>query len=124
MKFKVIIIMLFMLTIACKQDVKGVVNVSVSDVKTEMTEGEIQLLDVRTPEEWSNGVIKGAEKINFYDDNFEATVANKIDMNKPVYVYCKSGGRSLQASELLVKKGYKVYNMLGGYDQWKEKYEE
>lgn len=113
-----------MLTIACKQDVKGVVNVSVSDVKTEMTEGEIQLLDVRTPEEWSNGVIKGAEKINFYDDNFEATVANKIDMNKPVYVYCKSGGRSLQASELLVKKGYKVYNMLGGYDQWKEKYEE
>jgi predicted sulfurtransferase len=52
------------------------------------------ILDVRTPEEWAEGTISGAERINYHDDNFAQQV-DKLDKNIPVYVYCRSGGEVL-----------------------------
>ncbi|MBI2280981.1 MAG: rhodanese-like domain-containing protein [Bacteroidetes bacterium] len=78
------------------------------------------ILDVRTPEEWAEGTIEGATKINYHDDNFEQQV-EKLDKETPVYVYCKSGGRSSSAADILEKKGFKkVYNLDGGITSWKE----
>lgn len=76
------------------------------------------ILDVRTPDEWADGIIAGAEKINFYDDNFAQQI-EKLDKTTPVYLYCRSGGRSANAADILKEKGFtKVYNLDGGITSW------
>ncbi len=77
-----------------------------------------QLLDVRTPGEWNEGVIEDATLMNFYEEDFKDRVA-KLDKDKPVAVYCKSGGRSGQAMTMMRDMGFKeVYNLNGGIDAW------
>lgn len=77
------------------------------------------LVDVRTPEEYAEGHIKDALNINWHDPAFMDEMA-KADKNKPVFVYCKSGGRSGQAAEALRGMGFKeVYDLEGGITAWK-----
>ncbi|MFV8360981.1 thioredoxin domain-containing protein [Flavobacterium sp. LS1P3] len=76
------------------------------------------ILDVRTPQEISEGYINNASIINFYDDNFVEKI-NLIPKDKEIYVYCKSGGRSSQAAEILKKNGFnRIYDLEGGFIQW------
>lgn len=78
------------------------------------------ILDVRTPEEWAEGTIAGAEKMNYHDEDFAQQI-EKLDKNAPVYVYCKRGGRSSSAADILKEKGFtKVYNLDGGITSWQE----
>ncbi len=80
---------------------------------------DIQLIDVRTPEEFSEGHIDNAVNINFYDDNFIKDMTSKLDKSKPIYVYCRSGGRSGKASKKLEDAGFtKVYDLKGGFMNW------
>ncbi len=55
-----------------------------------------QILDVRTPEEYSSEHIDNAKNVNWLASDFTAN-ANQYDKSKPVFVYCKSGGRSQTA---------------------------
>ncbi|MDP2060927.1 MAG: rhodanese-like domain-containing protein [Flavobacteriaceae bacterium] len=81
---------------------------------------QVQLIDVRTPEEYEAGHLINSENLNFFDENFEAEL-DKLDKNAPVCVYCKSGGRSTKAAELLKKKGFKaIYNLDGGIMGWEK----
>ena len=57
----------------------------------------IQLVDVRTPEEFKGNHLKGAQNICVTSDDFKEKV-KMLDKNKPVYVYCYKGGRSAQAA--------------------------
>ena len=59
-----------------------------------------QLLDVRTLEEFKSEHIDNAKNINWLGTSFEAD-AQKLDKSKPVFVYCKSGGRSKKAAAKL-----------------------
>ena len=78
-----------------------------------------QLIDVRTPREFSNGFIEGAKNIDYNGDSFEKQM-KKLDKTKPVLVYCAAGGRSENAAELLQEWGFKeVYDLEGGYNGWK-----
>jgi rhodanese-related sulfurtransferase len=78
-----------------------------------------QLIDVRTPREFSNGFIEGAKNIDYNGDSFEKQM-KKLDKDKPVLVYCAAGGRSENAAELLQEWGFKeVYDLEGGYNGWK-----
>ena len=82
---------------------------------------DAQILDVRTPEEFAAGHIEGAENRNYYDDDFEEQL-KKLDKNKTVLVYCKSGGRSGKASaQLQALEFHKVYDLEGGYTAWAAK---
>ncbi|MBT8229455.1 MAG: rhodanese-like domain-containing protein, partial [Bacteroidia bacterium] len=56
----------------------------------------IQLVDVRTPEEYEAGHIEKATNIDFLADNFEQNI-QEINKDRPVFIYCRSGGRSGQA---------------------------
>lgn len=77
------------------------------------------LLDVRTPAEYSDGHLANATNIDFRDARFDDAIG-KLDKNKPVLVYCLSGGRSSAASEKLVAAGFKeVYNLKGGITSWR-----
>ncbi len=77
-----------------------------------------QLLDVRTHEEFQEGHIDQAINIDWYDDTFAAQVSH-LDKSKPVFVYCKAGGRSEQAAGKLVEMGFtQIYNLNGGMMKW------
>ncbi|TGD57975.1 rhodanese-like domain-containing protein [Flavobacterium humi] len=77
-----------------------------------------QLLDVRTPEEYTAEHIENAANVNWNGDDFAAK-AEKYDKTKPVFVYCKVGGRSAQAAHKLQELGFtKVYNLDGGIMKW------
>lgn len=81
---------------------------------------DVTVLDVRTPQEWEQGVIEGAVMIDYYKDDF-ADKVNQLDKNKPVYVYCAKGGRSSDAAEMMVEAGFsKVYNLDGGITAWND----
>ncbi|MEI6509212.1 MAG: rhodanese-like domain-containing protein [Bacteroidota bacterium] len=77
------------------------------------------ILDVRTPGEFKKGHLKGARLLDIFSDAFETEI-NKMDKNTTYYVYCQSGGRSGEATELMHKKGFKVvYDLDGGFGRWK-----
>ncbi|MBI3141433.1 MAG: thioredoxin family protein [Bacteroidetes bacterium] len=76
------------------------------------------VLDVRTPGEVAQGTIGQASVIDIYDPDFEKKI-NLMDKTKPIYVYCKSGGRSSSAANKLIKNGFaQVYNLQGGVMAW------
>lgn len=77
-----------------------------------------QILDVRTPFEFSQGYIKGAKNINIFDKNFSGEL-NSFNKNKPIYVYCKSGHRSGIAVKQMAKSGFKeIYELKNGIINW------
>lgn len=78
----------------------------------------IQLLDVRTVEEYNSQHIMDAKNINWLGADFEqkTIVFNK---SKPIFVYCKSGGRSSKAAAKLAELGFtKIYELDGGMISW------
>ena len=82
----------------------------------------IQLLDVRTTEEYNLGYIKGATLIDVKQDDFLEKAMKTLDKSKPVYIYCRTGNRSQKAaSELIVSKEFRdIYYIKGGYTEWKQ----
>jgi thioredoxin 1 len=82
------------------------------------TTSDKQIIDVRTPEEFSAGFIRDAKLINFYDEDFSKQI-EKLDKNKPVFVYCKGGGRSAKAAEVFRKAGFtNIFDLKGGFMSW------
>ncbi len=77
-----------------------------------------QVVDVRTLEEFTNDHLEGAVMIDYYKKDFKTQVA-KLDRNKPVFVYCASGGRSGSATDVLEELGFKkIYDLKGGMNAW------
>jgi rhodanese-related sulfurtransferase len=78
------------------------------------------ILDVRTPEEFGEGHLEDALNIDYRADEFEQAVS-KLDKSKPVYVYCRSGGRSAGAALHMRQSGFgRVYELKGGIIAWKK----
>lgn len=77
-----------------------------------------QILDVRTPEEFASEHIDNAINVDWLGDNFVAD-AEKFDKSKPVFVYCKIGGRSSKAVAKLAELGFtNIYELSGGMMKW------
>jgi rhodanese-related sulfurtransferase len=85
--------------------------------KMTATENKI-ILDVRTAGEYKEGHISDATLLDYYKADFKQQAA-KLDKSKPVFVYCKAGGRSEAAVEILTDLGFKqVYDLNGGMNAW------
>ncbi len=83
-------------------------------------ESALQLVDVRTTEEYAVSHLKNAQNICVTSTDFKEKVAS-LDKEKPVYVYCKKGGRSAKAAVILKEMGFtKVYDLQGGVTSWKD----
>lgn len=90
-------------------------------IKTSMDAGvPIVFVDVRTPQEWSEGILPGALMISLH----ELPTAQKVamlpaDKNAIIAIYCKSGHRSAMALTLMHQLGYKnATSMSGGWVGW------
>ena len=121
MKFKSLFAILFLtLLFSCNaQTSKNIKTVEVPAFAKEIkTTQKPQILDVRTPEEFNQGHLEKALNIDWLGDHFVQD-AEKLNKNKAVYIYCRSGKRSLKASEKLAEMGFKkIYNLEGGYQKW------
>jgi len=82
------------------------------DVDSLPCDGSVIILDVRNPDEFSQGHISGS--INIPLDSLRENI-KQLDKSKPVYVNCLSGLRSYAASRILTQNGFVVYNLSGGY---------
>lgn len=81
------------------------------------TEQDYVILDVRTPEEFAEKHIPGA--INVPNETIgKEEIAELPDKNQAIFVYCRSGNRSKQASEKLVALGYTDVIEFGGINSW------
>jgi rhodanese-related sulfurtransferase len=121
MKIKVMsLLFLFLgLTSCLKNPTDGIQVLDVAKYEKKITEPNIQLIDVRTSEEFSEGHIENAVNIDVTANDFDAKVAS-LDKEKPVMVYCKSGGRSAKASARLKELGFKtITDLEGGITNWK-----
>jgi rhodanese-related sulfurtransferase len=77
------------------------------------------ILDVRTEDEWSEGIIPGALMNDIYKGQAFIYKLDELDKNKNYYVYCKAGGRSAQACNIMNQMGFKnTYNLVGGFMNW------
>lgn len=75
---------------------------------------DIVVIDVRTPEEFAEGYIDGADMIDFYADTFADDIA-ALDQDSTYLLYCRSGNRSGQTAALMQQLGFEnVYDMDGG----------
>jgi rhodanese-related sulfurtransferase len=92
----------------------GVV-ISVDQVAEKYKQG-VFILDVRTPEEWAEAHIPGSTLIPL--DELEAR-ASEVPTDQEIVVICRSGNRSMQGQDILVKLGYQnVSSMTGGIQEW------
>lgn len=77
-----------------------------------------QIIDVRTPQEFESEHIDNAINVNWNGTDFDAK-ANTLDKSKPVFVYCKIGGRSAKAALKLEELGFStIYDLQGGIMKW------
>ena len=77
------------------------------------------ILDVRTEDEFSEGIIPGAFNIDIYKGQGFIYALEELDKSKNYYVYCRSGGRSGQACSIMSQLGFEnTYNLLGGIMNW------
>jgi rhodanese-related sulfurtransferase len=132
MKYLLLPIALIVVTMltSCKENVKQtssqietvqstITVISPKEVYDSLQEDQsLQLLDVRTPEEYGVTHLKSSQNICVTTPGFEEKAA-KLDKSKPVYVYCKSGGRSARASKILSDMGFtQIYDIQGGITNW------
>jgi len=94
-------------------------NIGPSEVAKIIKEKNAILIDVRTPEEINEGIIEGATVfVDYKNPNFASEIA-KLDKSKTYIVYCRSGGRSAGASEMMIGQGFQsIYNLEGGITGW------
>jgi rhodanese-related sulfurtransferase len=102
-----------------------------TEIKKFLTDSkDVELLDVRTQDEWDNIGRPDGEKLNLKthfvtivrssdpiaNKGFVEEVKNKIDPNKQLLVICKAGGRSMMAAQLLSQENITCINISDGFE--------
>ena len=96
-----------------------VVSVGVDEFARAIADSAVQLVDVRTAEEYSQGTIPGSVNIDVNSGNFGVTADSLLDKDRTVAIFCRSGRRSKEAAEKLVRLGYTNVVEFGGILDWK-----
>jgi rhodanese-related sulfurtransferase len=122
-----LLLLLIVLNVSCtfsfKRDVYGegkVSSVGACDFADSISRPGVQLVDVRTPEEFSEGNIPGSLNIDVMTGHFAEEASAVLDKEALVAVYCRSGNRSKNAAKMLSMMGYDVVELDGGYREWLE----
>jgi len=107
------------LTSSKAQETDTIKILNVEDFKSSISQKNVQLIDVRTPKEYRSGHISKAVNIDIFQQSSFRTSVEKLDKNKAVYLYCRSGNRSQKAARVLAGMGFdQIYDLKGGYMSW------
>ncbi len=124
---RIFIIGIFLFLSACQST-----NTSNSDTESQLLTPAVfqelldkyeneQLIDLRTPAEVNDGFIPNALFIDFKDKEIFYSKIEALDKNKPVMVYCASGGRSGKTAGILKKSGFThIVDLDGGFTAWEK----
>lgn len=107
-----------LLLVGCSSSTAGATNMDVLEFSKKITESGVVILDVRTPGEFAEGYIEGAQMIDFQGGSFETEIAS-LDKDVTYAVYCRSGNRSGQAIKIMQDAGFgNLFNLEGGVIDW------
>ncbi|WP_053362227.1 rhodanese-like domain-containing protein [Bacillus sp. FJAT-27251] len=97
--------------------VKGIRNISASELKNELNDKQKQFIDVRTTVEFNRNHIRGFKNVPLHQLSQKS---KELAKDKEVVVICQSGMRSMKASKELKKLGFtQITNVKGGVSAWR-----
>lgn len=97
------------------------VEISVTDLAARREADAVQIVDVRTDEEWGEARIAGSRHVEL---NELTAAAESIDRERPVVFICSGGNRSAMAAEAFRTSGYDAHSLAGGLTAWIEQGQE
>ncbi|WP_299112033.1 rhodanese-like domain-containing protein [uncultured Winogradskyella sp.] len=110
------------LSVSCidnKLDSDEVKLVTAEEMQSILELEDVQLVDVRTPKEYKEIHIANSQNIDFMSPTFDVDIT-KLNKDKPVILYCKSGRRSAKCAKRMKEAGFeKIYDLEGGISKWK-----
>jgi len=121
-RYLIILIIAFFNYSCLDSSTSSVVEVITPEEMQEITKLEgVQVVDVRTDNEYKGGYIHNAQNIDYLSPNFDIEI-QKLDKSKPVVVYCEKGGRSSKCVDKMKDAGFvKIYELDGGLAKWRFK---
>ena len=117
MKIKFLLTILALSIMMSCQSQTDFKSVDIDEFKIEIVKDGVQLVDVRTVKEYSEGHIPGAMNIDVNAPDFEEKIKT-LDKKENVAIYCRSGRRSKMAANKLTAAGYKVIELNTGFLSW------
>lgn len=102
----------------CSAQTEGFKSLTVKEYAKAIEDTAIVRLDVRTAEEFAEGHIAKTLNIDVLKNDFESKAIAMLPKNHIIAVNCRSGKRSKNAARILVKNGFKVIELDGGYNDW------
>ena len=103
---------------SCSAQNQNFRSMEVDEFEKVIADTAVIRLDVRTPEEYAEGHIEGAQNIDVLNDTFEDKVCALLPKDKVIALYCRSGRRSKKAAGILTAKGFHVVELNTGYLGW------
>ena len=112
------VLILFFVFISCQNNEKFDL-LDYKEFKKQVENTNVQLFDVRTPEEYIMGHIEGAINVDFKNDEVFDSFFNDLNKSDTIYLYCRSGNRSKKSADKLISLGFqKIYDLDGGFIEW------
>ena len=116
---KKLLLLLFITFNSCEPQENKFKVLEYQAYKNNILNKNVQLFDVRTPEEYNLGHIEGSINIDFKNQKNFNLFFEKLDKKNPIYLYCRSGNRSKKSADILIKLGFsEVYDLKGGFVEW------
>jgi rhodanese-related sulfurtransferase len=104
--------------LGCRAESRGFISVGEAEFAKAIEAEGVQIVDARTAGEYASGHIVGAINIDVNGEDFDTKTA-KLDKERPVAVYCRSGRRSKIAAERIAALGFKhITELDGGILSW------
>lgn len=85
-------------------------------VKQLLNQEKKNIIDLRSIQSYNNNHIPGAINIPFEQLIIEPS--KYLNYNTQYFLYCRHGITSIKACEILIRRGYNVVNIIGGYERW------
>ncbi len=116
-----LLLVLFVLFSCNQKSDKDIQIVSPEEMKEISELEDVQLVDVRTADEYQAEYIENAQNIDYFSPTFDLEL-DQLDKSKPVIVYCEKGSRSAKCAKKMKDAGFvKIYELDGGLAKWKYK---
>ena len=94
------------------------INLAANEFAQKIVESDVIVLDVRTAAEFNESHLSNSVNIDVLGDYFSADVS-ALDKTKSYAIYCRSGKRSVDASEAMDQMGFSAtFNLNGGIIEW------
>jgi thioredoxin len=113
---KYLLILLSAFLFSCNSSAQ---TVEANEFEKGIKEKKVQLLDVRTPDEYKKGHIEKSMLADWMNREEFKSRTQHLDKSTPIYIYCASGGRSASAAKTLRGEGYEVIELKGGFQSWR-----